>query len=155
MVGEVFAGIGGFKAMMDIAKMLIGANQTAAVNAAVIDLQSKILSAQEEYSTLLGKVAELETEVARLKAWDGEKQRYELKKQGDTEVLAYTLKEGVEPAEPAHSICPDCYQRRQKSLLQKETRGHGQEIALTCQVCGWEGYLWGYPPTGGNRRRRG
>ncbi len=46
MVSEIFAGLGAFKTMFDIAKGLKDINDAAARNAAVVELQEKILAAQ-------------------------------------------------------------------------------------------------------------
>lgn len=143
MVAEVFAGIGAFKSMMDMAKAVRDMGVSTAVNSAVIDLQEKILAARDEYSTLLGSVGELEAKLASFENWESEKQRYELKPHGERQALAYALKEGVDTTEPAHSICPDCYQQKKKSILQKERRSAGRLELLVCQVCGWEGITHG------------
>ena len=134
MVGEVFAGIGGFKSMMDIAKTLIGAGQTADVNTAVIDLQSKILTAQEEYSALLGKVSALETEVARLKTWDAEKAKYELKTL-ETGAAVYMLKPEERGSEPPHWLCPNCYAQGNKGFLQPTGAHVGRNWIYKCARC--------------------
>jgi hypothetical protein len=123
---DVFAGVAGFKAMFDTAKNLIGMNEAVARNTAVIGLQEQILSARESYSALLEEKRELEEKVTSFETWESEKQRYELKEHGERLVLAYALKKGVEPPEHPHSICPDCYQKRKKSLLQTEHHFVGQ-----------------------------
>ena len=143
MVGEIFAGIGAFNAMLGAAKALRDMDNTASRNAAVIELQGQILAAQENYAALLAKVRELEENVALFEDWKSEKQRYELNEHGTMRILAYDLKAGVEPSERAHSICPDCYQNRKKSILQPERRVGGSEV-LSCKVCGWDGYLSGF-----------
>ena len=51
MVAEVFAGIGAFKAMFDMAKGLKDLNDVAVRNAAVIELQGRILEAMEQQAT--------------------------------------------------------------------------------------------------------
>ena len=70
MVAEIYAGLGAFKAMFDIAKGLKDIDDAARRNAAVIELQEKILVAQEAQSTLINRVGELEKEVAGLKSWE-------------------------------------------------------------------------------------
>jgi hypothetical protein len=154
MVGEVFAGISAFNGLLNAAKALREMDNAMVRNSAVIDLQGKILAAQEEYADMLGKVRELETKLAAFENWETEKQRYELKDHGENAVLAYALKAGVEPPEQPHSICPDCYQQRKRSILQTETRYHnGQSICLSCQACGWRGWIWGNALSLGDKRR--
>ncbi len=78
MVAEVFAGLGALKTAFDIAKGLKDIDDATRRNAAVIELQEKILAAQQSQSSLIETARELEKEVVQLKAWEADKQRYEL-----------------------------------------------------------------------------
>ncbi|MGO9398295.1 MAG: hypothetical protein ACLP19_10695 [Xanthobacteraceae bacterium] len=150
MVGEVFAGLGALKTAFDIAKGLKDIDDATRRNAAVIELQEKILAAREAQSTLLDRVGELEAEVASFETWDTEKQRYELKqliRGGAT--FAYTLKPDAQPPETFHCICATCYQRRLKSILQFSRNafvGSSEQI-LVCPVCKTEVHAVGWPPS--------
>jgi hypothetical protein len=117
MVSEVFAGITSFKAMLDMAKALKDIDDATRRNAAVIDLQEKILSAQEAQSALIERIQDLEKEVADLKEWDGEKEKYELVAIAGTS-FAYMPKPGAGNAEPPHWLCTKCFEDRKKSILQ-------------------------------------
>ena len=77
-----------------------------------------------------------------------EKERYELQPVGDTGVLAYTLKDSVEPPEPPHQLCANCFNDRAKSILQPEQRNHGRAHLLVCHRCKAEIYTFGQNPTG-------
>ena len=59
MVAEVFAGVSALKTAFDIAKGLKDIDDAARRNAAVIELQEKILSAQHAESELTETVSEL------------------------------------------------------------------------------------------------
>lgn len=144
MVGEVFAGISAFKTMFDLAKAFKEMDTANARNTAVIDLQERILTAQAAYAELTGRVGELEAEVRSFKTWEADKQRYELHDIGEGQ-LVYRLKDGVEPAEPPHQICADCYQRGQRRILQAETWYPGRAHVLTCKACGSTVYKHGHP----------
>src|SRR5258708_6881321 len=135
MIPEALAGLGAFKTMYDLAKGLKEISDATIRNGAVIELQEKILSARDAQSALLEKVSTLETEMARLKAWDADKQRYELKAHGEREALAYALKPSMENGEPPHSLCPDCYQQTIKSIAQPLVRSHGHSHLLICHRC--------------------
>lgn len=135
MVGEILAGLGAFKAMLDVAKGLKDLNDAAARNAVAIDLQEKILTAQEQQSTLIERVRTLEKEMARFEAWDAEKQRYELKKLPPG-VHVYSLKAGAANGEPAHDLCANCYQQGKKSILNSDEPNNGI-TRLHCPSCGW------------------
>ncbi|HXL68809.1 MAG TPA: hypothetical protein VN930_08625 [Xanthobacteraceae bacterium] len=149
MVGEVFAGLSALKTAFDLAKGLKDIDDAARRNAAVIELQEKILVAREAQSALLDRVGELEKEVASFETWNAEKQRYQLKQlaRGGA-ALAYALKPDAQPSEPFHCICASCYQRRIKSILQFERTvlvGSSEQI-LKCPLCGAETHTEGWPP---------
>jgi hypothetical protein len=142
MVGEALAGLSALKTAFDIAKGLKDLDDAVRRNAAVIELQEKILAAQQAQAALIEQVGELEKEVTGLKAWDAEKQRYKL-----TEVrpgmMTYTLKEGMEKGEPAHHLCASCYNEGHKSIMQRETRFPGRHEVLVCHRCGSDLYKSG------------
>jgi len=144
MVAEVFGGISAFKAMMDIAKAMKDMDSAAARNAAVIDLQEKIFTAQATQAELVARIGELEEQVRRFENWETEKDRYELHDLGQGHFV-YRLKEGVEPPETPHQICADCYQRGKRSILQAETWYPGRAHVLTCKTCGSTVYTSGHP----------
>ena len=141
--------------MFDAAKGLKDINDAAVRNAAVIELQGKILAAQEQQMALVERVGELEEEVARFKTWDADKERYELTEIADGK-FAYSMKEGVQPPEPPHQLCANCYDQGQKSILQEETRMPGHAQVLNCPRCGADVYIQGVrqPEHSGGRRRR-
>src|ERR1700676_1598778 len=117
MVGEAFAGLSALKTAFDIAKGLKDIDDTVRRNAAVIELQEKILAAREAQSALLDRVGELEKEVAKFETWDTEKKRYELKALR-VDVFAYMLKPEARGTEPPHWLCANCYENGKKSFFQ-------------------------------------
>ena len=117
MVGEIFAGLSALNAALNSAKALKDINDAAIRNAAIIELQEKILAAREAQSALLDRVRALETEVTDLKTWEAEKKRYDLKEVGPR-IFVYALKPETQGTEPPHWICPSCYQKGKKSILQ-------------------------------------
>ena len=156
MAVELLAGLGLFKSILDSAKGLKDINDAAVRNTAVIELQEKILAAQEQQMALAERVRELEEEVARYETWDTEKERYELTQVGDRRALAYTLKEGVESPEHPHQLCANCFTDGKKSILQEEVHSVGHAHILVCHHCGSEIYTSGMrrPEHSGGRRRR-
>jgi len=134
MVAEVFAGIGALKTAFDIAKGLKDIDDAARRNAAVIELQEKILSAQQSQSTLIERIRGLEKEVADFKTWETEKQRYELQELPPG-VFVRVLKPSMAGSEPTHRLCAKCYEDSKKSILQSAGKVHGQET-LNCHGCG-------------------
>ena len=81
---------------------------------------------------------DLEKEIARVKAWDEQKQRYELISpwQG---AVTYALKKARSNSEPPHWICTKCYEDGRKSILNdlRKTPKIGRpQVGLDCHVCG-------------------
>jgi hypothetical protein len=134
MFAEASAGLGLFKSMLDVAKGLKDINDAAARNAAVIDLQEKILAAQAQQTDLVQRIGDLEEEVARFKTWEAEKQRYELTDFGGG-TFAYLLKPEESAGEPPHRICASCYQKGQKSILQFKHRSVYSQDVCSCPSC--------------------
>jgi hypothetical protein len=131
MVAEIF-GLGAIKTAFDLAKGLKDIDDAARRNAAVIELQEKILAAREAQSTLLERISELEKKVASFETWESEKQRYELKDVGAGS-FAYAVKESMRTGEPAHHICAACYQHWHKSILQP--KAVYPDMTLCCPEC--------------------
>jgi hypothetical protein len=120
--------------MFDMAKALKDINDATNRNVAVIALQEQILAAQLAQSTLIERVRELEGEMARVKAWEAEKQRYKLEELPPG-VFVRTLKPDMAAGEPMHRICQTCYERGKKSVLNASEPYNGQRD-LTCNECG-------------------
>jgi hypothetical protein len=132
MVAEVFAGLNAIKTAFDLAKGLKDIDDATRRNAAVIELQEKILVALAAQAELVETIGELKKRVVELEAWDTDKKRYELKDiwQGS---LAYVVKESMSGSETPHNICANCYERGHKRYLQPRVTGFGRE--LFCSEC--------------------
>jgi hypothetical protein len=118
MVAEVFAGLSAAKAAFDIAKGLKDIHDGTLRNAAVIELQEQILTAQAAQSALIERIRELEKEVASFEKWDAEKEKYELKQISGLGAFAYMLKPDARGTAPAHWLCTQCYENRKRSVIQ-------------------------------------
>jgi len=139
-MASLASAISSLKTAGDIAKAMIGLHDARTVQAKVIELNGIILSAQHsaltaqsDQLTLLERVRELEKEIARLKAWETEKQRYQLTDIGDG-TFAYAIKESVSGGEPPHYICANCYEQAKKSILNRSRMPSGGDL-LTCSSC--------------------
>lgn len=133
MVGEVFAGIGAFKAMFDMAKGLGSIHDAAARDRAVIELQKEILAAQAAQFALIEQIGTLKADVAKFEAWDSEKKKYSLKDLGSG-ALAYMLKPDARSGEPPHWVCTNCYSNRRISIIQHTYDKKGG-LSFLCQAC--------------------
>jgi len=113
VAAEIMGGISGLKAAFDIARGLKDIDDTTRRNAAVIELQEKILGAQQAQSALVERVGELEKQVADFEKWETEKEKYDLQ-EVYPQNFAYAIKESARAGAPAHLICTTCYENRKK-----------------------------------------
>jgi hypothetical protein len=134
MIGEAMMGVSAFKAAMDMAKAMKDIDDRTRRNEVAIELQEKILGAQVVQATLVQQVGELEKEVATLKAWDADKQRYELKDLWKG-FFAFIPKHGMENGEPPHALCANCYQKGFKSFLQNSGHPTIHDRTWDCPAC--------------------
>lgn len=139
-VGLIAGAVSSLKAANDIAKGMLTLRDGALIQGKVIELQSAILDAQsgvfaanQERSTLIERVGELEKQITRLEAWEAEKQRYHLAEAGPG-TFAYLSKPDFGRTEPPHYICANCYQSGKKSILSHHDTGMGN--LLNCSGCG-------------------
>ena len=123
-ISAIAAALASFQTAKNIAQAMIGLRDAAAFQSKMIEFQSAILDAQnaafaanDERATLVQRIGKLEKEIADFKAWEAEAKRYQLTEVA-TRVFAYALKPEAQGAEPPHWICPGCYQKHQKSILQ-------------------------------------
>jgi hypothetical protein len=133
MVAEIYAGLGAFKAMFDMARGLKDIHDTTIRNGAIIELQEHILTAQAEQASLVERLRTLEKQLTELKAWEAEKERYQLHELPPG-VFVLSLKPEMGNGEPDHSICQACYQRGKKSVLHADEHRNGIHH-LTCHEC--------------------
>jgi hypothetical protein len=140
MLDAIVGAYHGIKTAADITQSLLEMKTDAAVTAkaielnnVIIDVQGKLLETQTQYSSVIGRVSELEAEIVCFKDWENEKQRYHLQ-QLVPGTLVYRLKPGMENGEPPHELCPHCYQQRVKSILQYSGRAKSHH-SLACPHC--------------------
>lgn len=124
-----------------------GSTELGELNARLLEAQDFALSAQKEGAALVKRVGALEEELARVKGWEAEKAKYELRpvRTGEYAPLAYALKGEHDSPAPTHQLCTNCYERGEKSLLQAETRNPGRCHVLVCHRCGMDLYVHGQP----------
>lgn len=131
---DIGVGFTALKAAYDITKGLKDIDDRVKLNAAIIELQEKILSAQEATSEARDRLRELEAELAARDAWQATANRYALKEFGGN-TFAYELVPDRADGEPIHRACPNCFERRTRSILQHRFRDVSQQDHYMCPSC--------------------
>ena len=141
-LAEIASALTSLKAAFDMTKAMKDIRDATSFQGKVFELQRTILEAQSQaieardaHSADVKRIGQLEEEIARLKAWDGEKERYELIAVGHG-AFVYALKPEMAGGEPSHWLCTTCYQKRQKSILQEMGRMPDRSYAIwRCPSC--------------------
>jgi CII-binding regulator of phage lambda lysogenization HflD len=146
MVAEIYGGLSAIKSAFDIAKGLKDIHDATLRNAAIIELQEKLLSAQEAQSALTERVSDLEKQVAAFETWDRDKQKYVMAEL-PSGTIAYALKPEALASKPFHYICAKCNENRKRSPLQpvrtsiaSQTLGIPSQLDFICFVRRHEHY---------------
>lgn len=132
--------ITGLKTATDIAKGLIGINTAVEVNAKAIELQRALISAladavraQETQSALTEEIRNLKRQLAHNEEFAADMKRYKLNVPWPGSTV-YALDAEMSNGEPAHYLCPNCYQAKKKSILQT-VRVENNFLAFACPSC--------------------
>lgn len=133
-MGEMFAGLSAIKTAFDLALGLKNIQDAPSRDRAINELGEKILAARGAQASLLDEISDLERDLLRLKAWDSDRERYVLNEVSPG-VFAYTLRKGKEGGEPPHMLCANCYQHREKSILQATQEIRKSRRVHICPNC--------------------
>lgn len=149
MLLEVNAAVQSARALMDVVKANKQLADFSELNTAVSKLNAELARAwemtlasqekqatlQEEKAALTKRIGDLEKEIAQLKDWNREAERYALT-QVTSGIPAYVLQSDMERDAITHQLCANCFGNYKKSFLQygpPATRGR-----MTCSQCGGE-----------------
>lgn len=120
-MGSIATALSGLKTAGEIAKALFELKSDAQRQAKVIELQSVILaaqssaiSAQSDQFTMLDEIRAAKEELAKIKAWETEKQRYQLVSP-HAGSMVYAVKRAMSNGEPPHYLCANCFKQGKAS----------------------------------------
>lgn len=146
-ISLVTAVAGNVNTGLQIAKAMLAMKVDTEVTAKTIELQGVLSSAIQRLLELqAGQFAEqarsqdlqrrfddLLAENAKLKAFDVDASRYELRAIAEG-AFAYVLKDPVGSSEPEHWLCASCFGDRRKAILQYSRPTLGRRI-FSCPSC--------------------
>lgn len=120
-MGSISAAVGSLRVAGEIAMGLINLNTMAEVQAKAVELNQKIIAAQHEIfaanaaqMTMVERIRELEAQIANMKAWEAEKERYQLVSPS-TGAMVYAVKKSMSNGEPPHYLCANCFKQGKAS----------------------------------------
>ena len=119
--------------MKDVNDANVIQTKTFELTREIMAAQSYAMEAVAAQSALIDRIRELEASVASFEAWERQKDRYELKRY-EPGVFLYDLKPSMANGEPAHCICPKCYEHKKRSILHGTSLFQGRET-LMCHEC--------------------
>lgn len=100
----------------------------------VIQLQANAASIQVQNASLLRDKVELENEIARLRDWALEKEKYELKEIARG-LFVRIDKSFADKLQSAQKFCATCFEKNIKSPLQQQNVEVGRQLSLSCFNC--------------------
>lgn len=143
-IASIGAAVTSLRAAGDIAKGLISLKTMAEVQSKAIELNEKIIDAQHRIfeansaqTALVERVRELEGQIADMKNWDAQKERYQLVTPY-TGIPVYALKKAMSNGEAAHYLCANCFQNGKRAFLQHGMTKDGW-VTIVCSACRSEG----------------
>jgi hypothetical protein len=138
---EIAAAVTSVNALLNVAKAMVGLHDAESFRARAIEFEGLILDsltkavqATEVQATQLDEIRALKAEVAGLKEWGREKERYELKPNW-TGAVAYMLKPDARGSEVPYWLCPNLLHERQEVVFDTARgREPNQEHLQVCDM---------------------
>jgi hypothetical protein len=121
------------KSMLDVRDADRMQTKISELTREIMSVQSCALAAQSSQLEVLQSMRGLEDELAKLKAWNLERYRYELQSVGPG-AMAYVLKQSMRGTEPVHWICANCFQSGKKRFL-NESHFDLHFVYYKCHEC--------------------
>lgn len=143
-IGSIGAAVASLKTAGEIAVALMDLKSATDIQGKVIELNQKIIAAQHQVfaanqaqTALVEEVRDLKSQIAQMKDWEAQKQRYKLAAPSDGGFV-YALQKSMSDGEPPHYLCAACFKKGKPSILQgREGRPLGKDkgYARGCYVC--------------------
>ncbi|WP_415279855.1 hypothetical protein [Brucella sp. BZ] len=130
---DIASGYTALTTAFNLAKGLKDVHDQVKVNEVLIELQAKILEAQEAVRDGRDRLENAEQELKGYKDWDIVASRYQLKDFGG-QTFAYALRKEAANGQPWHLACPNCFGNRRLSILQHSGNYSGQR-GFDCSAC--------------------
>lgn len=101
------------------------------LQAKLLETQGLMLEAQRIMNATEQRAADAERKLREQDEWNTEAARYGLRRMDGTGSFIYSLKDDQANGQPLHHLCPVCFEKRKKSILQESQSGASAE----CKSC--------------------
>lgn len=122
------------EALMDAPGRQISQYKIKELQEVIRAVGASVTAVLETQSKLVEKVRQLQKQNHDLEDWHTVTNRYALV-EASPGVFIYALKQDAVGPEPKHFICPDCYQRHTKSILQYSAITSSGLKKYRCHIC--------------------
>jgi rubredoxin len=102
---------------------------------AVLDLQSKMMAMHAKMDELAEVRRAAEAKLIAYENWNAEAEKYQLFNIGFTGRLVMALKPSHAAGAPDHWLCPNCFEKKEKSYLNRENARYTE---FKCIRCGYK-----------------
>ena len=148
--GSIAGAISSLKSALDIVKSFYSlqsqsdiSTATGELNQTLLETQNLVFAAYATQASLINRVSELERQIADMKHWDAEKQRYKLAAPFPG-CMVFAVQKSMCNGEPAHYLCATCYNKGEASILQcrqgRNTKDGREHSSFFCHVCKSEAF---------------
>lgn len=137
---EIAAAITSVRAAIDLAKAALQARDNNLAADKLRELQRllgdaylKLIEAETSRLDMVQRMAALQAEIRKLRDWESEKERYELKSVSGGGTV-YAMKQAHRGEQDPHWLCPSCFAKGEKSHLQFSVRASIGNV-YRCSTC--------------------
>ncbi len=127
MYAEFTTALSSIKSISDIATFLLKAKvgsdvtqKAIELQSMIISLQTSIISTQVQNQELIAENERLKQQLATIEKWEEETMGCQLM-EVDAGTFVYARHPNWNSGKPVHWFCANCYQKKQKSILQKKS----------------------------------
>ena len=125
--------INSFKSILSTIKDVNLKSQLNDLYDKILELQTGLLTTQTSYFALINENNELKQELNKIRGWELEKSKYKLTEISEGTFI-YLYQNSNDSNEPTHAICPNCYSKNIKSILQKVPNTNNKYRCPSCHL---------------------
>ena len=141
-IAAIQSTITGLKVATGLVKGILKTKNAIEVQGKIIELQAALLevhtnaiSATTAQFELLDRVRALEEQLKAFNDWDEQGPRYTLVCPWNDAAQVYALRKASSDGEAPHFLCPNCFHKRQRVILNQTFATANRYVLLACPSC--------------------